>query len=986
MRQYKDSPAAMPGEEIAKPDTHERTYAFVELDNKLRVILGSDPQCDKAGAALCVNAGMCYERKDMPGLAHFLEHMLFTGTSKYPKEGEYHEFIQQNGGRANAYTACYITNYMFEIKPDMLEQALDRFSRFFWDSTLTRDCTEREINAVDSEFQAGFTSPWWRYVGIMNQSANPDHPWHVHCGSTKILLHEPKERGIDLYDEMMKFYSEYYSANGMTLCVIGKGSIPELEAMVREKFSPIVNKDLQLPLGVAVSDKPAFLPSDWNRLLLQAPVKDVKELTFSWVIPLQYPNWRIKPFSYISHLIGHEGKGSLCAVLKERGLISGCYMSDGAWLQGAFSLLNVEFELTEKGVNAVGEIGQLLFTYIGMLQKQEPQQRIFDEMSRLRRIQFKFGEDRRPFELATDIAGSLQQLPPAEVLAGKRLLYEYEPAAISSLLSMLTLEGVRVQHCAKVLLERCTDKDTSYDSPMAFLPLEADWRTDWAHALGMGRSAAENLAAAAASGLFLPEPNPFIPDDLSLKTLPAEPVPLPVRVPSATPPVAYIFHRQDDRFKQPKAKIVFRISSPLINKDVASYVKTELWANAVEESLKDFTYDAEIASLKYSLSLAHGALVLSVSGFHDKLNVLLEAVTAKMRSMTTIPENIFQIVSDAYGDTLKNTAFRSRPISQCSMFFSELATKGGSFLAATRHAAFQDMQLDQWDGFSEKLFEVCHVEAIGIGNVTQEDAQRLSGDLVAGLGLRTPLPAVPPRAEASLPPGSTLWTLDSADEDDPNHAVRTCIQIDEGVENEAMLSVLSTALSPKFFDVLRTQQQLGYIVQMGGAPSLRFSYLLAQVQTEFPPDYVRGRIDSFLEEHLAWIEDGLSEDEFQTCKRGVLSELHTKPKNLQEEAARYTRAFMLRTYDFERRQRLIAHLEQTATLESLRAFVREQVRPAPRLCVQVRKRVEKEDKPLPEDASVREDPEGLRRWEGLAETVRNFAGTAEWLSLNSEIS
>ena len=143
-------------------------------------------RASEAGAALCVNVGMCHERrgfgvesgqhhhsprclslwrlcrKDLPGLAHFLEHMLFTGTAKYPKEGQggrceavrlpqeimpfgrvctgislkdlgaeqawlskrkscangathsgdYHEFIQQNGGLANAYTACYFTNYM----------------------------------------------------------------------------------------------------------------------------------------------------------------------------------------------------------------------------------------------------------------------------------------------------------------------------------------------------------------------------------------------------------------------------------------------------------------------------------------------------------------------------------------------------------------------------------------------------------------------------------------------------------------------------------------------------------------------------------------------------------------------------------------------------------------------------------------------------------------------------------------------------------
>eukprot|EP00913_Durusdinium_trenchii_P018813 g17680.t1 len=74
--------------EIHKPDAHRREYAYFELPNQLKVVVGSDPHCDKAGAALTVNTGLCDERKDLPGLAHFLEHMLFTGTKKYPKEGQ----------------------------------------------------------------------------------------------------------------------------------------------------------------------------------------------------------------------------------------------------------------------------------------------------------------------------------------------------------------------------------------------------------------------------------------------------------------------------------------------------------------------------------------------------------------------------------------------------------------------------------------------------------------------------------------------------------------------------------------------------------------------------------------------------------------------------------------------------------------------------------------------------------------------------------
>lgn len=973
---------------IKKPDTHRREYAYFELPNKLKAVVGSDPACDKAGAALTVNVGMCYERKDLPGLAHFLEHMLFTGTKKYPKEGEYMEFIKQNAGTTNANTACYVTNYMFEIKPEALEPALDRFARFFTEPLLTRDCTDREINAVDSEFQAGHTMPWWRYIGIMHMSANPGHPFHVAVGNNKVLKDEPKERGMDLYDEMIKLYNEFYSANGMTVCVIGKESISELEAMVREKFGAVVDKGLSLPLGDAVSQEPPFLPKDWNRLLLQCPVKDIKELKFSWVIPYQAPLWKSKPAAYASHLLGHEGKGSLTAVLKDRGIISGCSTSRGAWLEGAFSLFHVSFDLTDSGVHEVAEIGKLLFTYIGMLQRVDVKVWILEEMQKLREVQFRFGEDRRPFDLAAQIAGSMQHHPAAEVLAGPSQLYELDPSGTAALLKCLTLEGVRVTHQAKVLADRCTDRDTSYDSPMKFEPLDASWLQIWSEALNSGDSAEK---AGAALGLRLPEPNLFIPEDLSLKAPAAQAARLPSRLPGTTKLVGYVFHRQDDVFKQPKARIHFNIRSPFICKNVQNYVKVSLWTRIVEEALADYSYDADVAGLRYSLGVSSSALTLAFSGFHDKLGVLIEAVAKKMREIGakrngSVPENLFKIVADSYGDQLRNAAFHSRPISQCAMRASELLGKGSGFPVEQMYEAFGETKRESLDGLSDVLFRTCHVEAFVLGNATPDDARALAKSLEKSLALKRPLDVLPEVAEAALPPGRTVWSLDSTDKDDPNHAVLMRLQLSKSVEDSALLSVLCKILGSKFFDVLRTQQQLGYIVGMGSTVGLAFNYLVAQVQTEFPPDYTRGRIDAFFDEHFAWLECGITEEEFTTCCDGVLSELKTKPKNLAEEYSSFSREFSQRTYSFDRKDKLIAHIESgKVNLAALQTFVKERVLAAPRIYIQVKKVLEKEDKPLPDGAKTPDDPPELRRWNGYETGGKEFETFAKWFPMSKTV-
>jgi len=63
---------------------------------------------------------------ELPGLAHFLEHMLFMGTEKYPEENDYSKFLAENGGSSNAYTSSDHTNYYFDVSPKELNGALDR--------------------------------------------------------------------------------------------------------------------------------------------------------------------------------------------------------------------------------------------------------------------------------------------------------------------------------------------------------------------------------------------------------------------------------------------------------------------------------------------------------------------------------------------------------------------------------------------------------------------------------------------------------------------------------------------------------------------------------------------------------------------------------------------------------------------------------------------------------------------------------------------
>ena len=91
------------------PDSEkQRTFRAIKLKNDLHAIIISDPTTEKAAFSISVNIGSFQNPENIPGLAHFLEHMVFLGTEKFPDPGEYGEFISQASGYRNGYNYDYL--------------------------------------------------------------------------------------------------------------------------------------------------------------------------------------------------------------------------------------------------------------------------------------------------------------------------------------------------------------------------------------------------------------------------------------------------------------------------------------------------------------------------------------------------------------------------------------------------------------------------------------------------------------------------------------------------------------------------------------------------------------------------------------------------------------------------------------------------------------------------------------------------------------
>ena len=137
----------------------KRSYRHLTLGNRLDVLLVHDVETEKSSACVDVRIGSMADPKEMPGLAHFLEHMLFLGTETYPVENAYSSFLSSHGGMSNAYTDQENTVYYFDVQNSAFEEALNMFSSFFTCPLFSEAATGRETNAVDSENEKNLQVP-----------------------------------------------------------------------------------------------------------------------------------------------------------------------------------------------------------------------------------------------------------------------------------------------------------------------------------------------------------------------------------------------------------------------------------------------------------------------------------------------------------------------------------------------------------------------------------------------------------------------------------------------------------------------------------------------------------------------------------------------------------------------------------------------------------------------------------------------------------
>ena len=489
----------------------ENAYRLITLDNGLQALLISDSDAPKAAASLDVYVGSGDNPRGRGGLAHFLEHMLFLGTEKYPDPAEYERFITEHGGSRNAYTSFEHTNYFFDVDAAHFDGALDRFAQFFIAPNFDANLVERERNAVQAEYQMGLKSDGRRGLDVLQASMNPQHPFSEFAvGSLETLADRDN---ASVRDDLLRFYDKHYSADVMRLAVLGRESLDELESLVRGTFAAVPNRNVTLQRIEA----PLFVEAQLPMLLTVEPTGTQQQLQVNFPIPDYRADYDAKPISYVGSLVGHEGQGSLLSALKGEGLADGLSAGEGlAWRGGA--LFSVNVSLTDAGVENYQRVLQLLFAYLRMLREQGPQERIYAEQAAVSELAFRFQEPRSPVGTVTGLSNAMHYYSDEDLLRGPFLMQRFDPQLLADALSHLTADR------AQVIL---TAPGVTVDSRSPYYGVPYAQRGPETIMLARWREPVQS------ADLHLPAPNPFIAEDLALEPLADDNPPVPSRAAQA---------------------------------------------------------------------------------------------------------------------------------------------------------------------------------------------------------------------------------------------------------------------------------------------------------------------------------------------------------------------------------------------------------------------------------------------------------------------
>lgn len=824
-------------------DLKARETLKIRLANGIEAIVVSDPTTPESAAALVVKAGSWNETK--PGLAHFLEHMLFLGTEKYPDESSFDEAVGKYKGHFNAFTSTDFTAFYFSVGNAGFLDVLDRFSQFFQAPLFNPDGVSRELNAIDQEFKKNLDIDSFRELNILRQESNPFHPFHNFTSGNKESL-----KGVS-QEELKTWYKAAYSSDRMRLFVLSPLPIDQLVNDVESRFSKVPTS--VKPLNKQTTD---FLKPLFGKMITYEPIQQNYSLAFIWEVDLSDREHR--PEEIIAHILGNEGANSLSQVLKSEGLATQVNVCSSS-LSESEGIFQVETVLTPEGLKNKDKVIGTVFGAIEKMQKTPIPKALFDEVQLTRLLAYENQNREDVSDEALEVASTLPFENVTSYPERTFLIKSYDDNAIKKFADKLDPKKAIL-----ILSAPKSATGVSYNK-------EEEW-TKTPYRL-------DKVDVASLPSTFeLPAANRFLPrnfDLLSKESSPFERVPKPDLI--LNDAKGSLYYWNDEFYKVPETYMSFEIRpSAFQYRKAKNQALSDLFVKIANFNLLGLIHEAGLAGTDITFQSTPKGFALRVDGYSDRVDEVLSEIVKELRNLN-LNEALFTTQLEEIKREYQNQLL-SPPYEQIRAYFLEDLIGNASI--KQKAMAAKKITFDDFKVFASSLFEKAFTAGLIIGNVSQEEAKS-SAKLVFDMNKRGfPLKEQKAVEFRNLEKGP--YTIDHKLKGENSALILAIEDAPFNAESRAVNQLLGIALRDAYFKTLRTEQQTGYVVRASNEDLFKHLYQVFIIQSStYSPTELLFRTEAFLDNYARRLRDEIPEERFNQMKAALLSNLKEKPQNLE---------------------------------------------------------------------------------------------------------
>ncbi|KAH8581911.1 peptidase insulinase-like peptidase [Cryptosporidium sp. chipmunk genotype I] len=932
---------------ILLPECEDRKYRALELKNGLTAFLVSDKETKTSGCCLTVYIGAMYSPKNLNGLAHFLEHMLFCGTKKYPNVDEYQKFISNHGGKRQGSTTRSTTTYYFEIKNNAFNEALDRFSSFFTEPLFCKDMTEKEVSAIENEFHLKYHSDERVRFHLLAQLANKSHPLNCFTtGNKETLEIKPKELGINLHSELLKFYSSYYSSNIMSVLLYGKEDLDTLEKYTIKYFSKIPNHQVNCfdYTKIFMETPPYTRETSIGKIIKLIPYETDKRLKIYFPLPpLDKYNDSCAP-AYITHIIGHKAEGGISSILRAKKLATGA--SFAITNEDPCALAQFGVILTDDGYNNIGQVLEIIFNFLALFKSTPIVPELVDEFIAITKAGFTYQPKFSIRDLFLLPAKYLKyKCKFEEILSSGWVVKKFSQDDVFSILEYLNSENYFILLSSQAIEEE-------YKRSQENFIVEHYYGTKYnVSDLNENLFSIINSSSpekALKLGLILPKPNQFVSTNFSIVNPQEECNNDFSRIPELlnfdelktqgrtdrynnnTHPLN-IWFKPDTTFNSPHSLINMRLVAEKIleftenssfenfsnlSNELIFQVFGEILNEIMYRSLHELSSDILAASLSYTINFnaRTNVFVLQGLGLSHKLNYLVSTMFEKLYNETEVRKYYDETILILSKDW-KNKIIKPNLIS----FSLECISESLSPFFFNHQEKLNVLELFTFELFCiirQHFLSNCRLEGLIMGNFSESNAKSISIqhwknliDFQSSFRNETKSCGIRVEKFSIVDLKEDIYTLKYIPNcTDKNGCWMLSFFLGEyNLRKQVLCDLILPFISSEAFADLRTNQQLAYVVratQVFSSPAIIIGYYLQS--SEYTNALTLERLLEFhIKKTKVELKYKLNEEMFIKLKDSTVQALLSNPKSIFDEYKTYLHEINERSYIFDIRQRKI---------------------------------------------------------------------------------